>query len=67
MENSQHTTAGSSLLKNKTLLICLGLLGAVGTAIYIFNVSISTAIFLGFALACPLMHVWMMKNGGHKH
>jgi len=18
-------------------------------------------------LACPLMHIWMMKDGGHKH
>jgi len=27
----------------------------------------STIVFLGFVLACPLIHIWMMRGGGHKH
>jgi membrane protein implicated in regulation of membrane protease activity len=67
MNHSQHTKSQTSFLGSKTLLICLGLIAlAVGSVVF-FNVSISTVFFLGFALACPLMHIWMMKDGGHKH
>lgn len=67
MNHSQHTKSQISLLGNKTLLICLGLIAFAVGAVVFFNVSISTVAFLGFALACPLMHIWMMKDGGHKH
>lgn len=67
MNHSQHTKSQTSFLGSKTLLICLGLIAlAVGT-VFFFKVSITTVVFLGFALACPLMHIWMMKDGGHKH
>jgi uncharacterized membrane protein YbaN (DUF454 family) len=67
MNHSQHTKSQTSLLSGKTLLICLGLIALAVGSVAFFNVSISTVVFLGFALACPLMHIWMMKNGGHKH
>jgi hypothetical protein len=48
---------------NKLLLICLGLLGIAGVAIFIFRVPLSSVLFFGLVLACPLMHVFM--HGGH--
>ena len=67
MNHSQHTKPQESFLGSKTLLICSGLLALVVSAVALFKVSVSTVVFLGFALACPLMHIWMMKDGGHKH
>lgn len=67
MNHSQHTKSQTSFLGNKTLLICLSLIALAVGAVFFFNVGISTVVFLGFALACPLMHIWMMKDGGHKH
>ncbi len=67
MNHSQRTNPQITLLGSKTLFICLGLIALTVWAVVFFNVSISTVAFLGFALACPLMHIWMMKDGGHKH
>jgi len=67
MNHSQHTKSQESFLGNKMLFICFGLLALAVVAVVFFNVSVSTIFFLGFVLACPLMHIWMMKGGGHKH
>lgn len=70
MNHSYHTNRvedQTTFGKYKTLFICVGLLALAVIAVVVFNVSISTVFFLGFALACPLMHIWMMKDGGHKH
>ncbi len=50
------------------LLCCLIPIGALG-AIFLFNVPISSALFVGLLLLCPLLHVFMMKGmmGGHGH
>lgn len=67
MNHSQHTKPQESFFRSKTLFICLGLLVLAVSAVVFFKMSISTVVFLGFVLACPLMHIWMMKDGGHKH
>lgn len=51
----------------KWLAVCLGLVVLAVIAINVFRVPANT-IFLGaILLACPAMHLWMMKDGGHKH
>jgi hypothetical protein len=67
MNHSQHAHPRTSFGKGKVLLICVSLFVLALSAIVFFKVSVSTVVFLGFALACPLMHIWMMKDGGHKH
>lgn len=66
MHHIQHGTPKQTLFQNKTLVMCLGLIALAIVSVVVFNVSVSTVVFLGFALACPLMHLWMMKDG-HKH
>ncbi len=36
-------------------------------AVFIFKVPMGTLLFAGALLACPLLHIWMMKGGDHKH
>lgn len=54
-------------MNRKTLSICLVLLTVVFIAISIFRVPVGTLFFAGALLACPLLHLWMMKGGDHKH
>lgn len=56
-----------SFISAKTLSICLILLLIAFVAISVFRVPAGTLFFAGALLACPLLHVWMMKDGGHKH
>ena len=49
------------------LVICLVLIGVAGLA-YLFIPQVQGLGWFGLIiLACPLMHIWMMKNGNHKH
>lgn len=51
----------------KWLGICLGVVALILIAVNVFNVSMSNIFFAGAILACPLMHIFMMRDGGHKH
>ena len=51
----------------KWLGICLGLIALAVVAVTIFQIPVGTVFFGAVLLACPLMHIWMMKDGGHKH
>ncbi len=57
--------------KPTLLLICIALLGIAGIAITVFRVPFSTVLFYGAILACPLMHIFMMRGmthgESHKH
>jgi len=61
-----HTQQSTFSYRNVGL-ICVGVLAVVVIAVTVFKVSINTLIFSGALLLCPLMHLWMMKDGGHKH
>ena len=65
-EATQHEQ-GSGILSIKTLSICLGLVALAVIAVSVFKVSVGTLFFAGILLLCPLMHFFMMKDGGHKH
>lgn len=56
-----------NLTKGKLLMICLALFPIVLIAVMVFKVSVGNLLFFGVLAACPLMHIFMMKNhGGHK-
>ncbi len=58
----------SSLLSAKTLWICVAVAGIALAAVTFFKVPVGTIFFAGALLACPLLHIWMMRDGGgHKH
>lgn len=56
-----------SLINPKTIVICLSLLALVIIAITIFKVSIGNLFFVMALLACPLLHILMMRHGDHRH
>lgn len=49
----------SNLLK-----ICLLGIAIAIVAMYVFKIPVSSMLFIGFLLVCPLMHVFMM-HGDH--
>lgn len=55
------------LIGTQTLAICIALIALAVTAVTVFKVSVGSLFFIGALLACPLMHVLMMKGGNHKH
>lgn len=68
MDHTTHQQKSKGFpLSGGTLLLCLGLLALAIVAVALFKVSFGTLALFGLVLACPLMHVWMMKDGGHKH
>ena len=49
------------------LILCLVLIAGAGLA-YLFIPQVRGLGWFGLIiLACPLMHIWMMKEGNHKH
>lgn len=57
----------TSLFSVKTFGMCLVAVVIVFFAVTIFKIPISTVGYAAILLACPLLHVWMMKDGVHKH
>lgn len=68
-DHEEHTQKSGTLfgLSTKIIVICLVLAGAAITAVTVFRVSVNSLIFIGLLLACPLMHIFMMRDGNHKH
>ena len=50
-----------SIFSSKTVWVCIVLI-----AVTIFKVPFGTLLFSGALLACPLLHILMMRDGGHK-
>lgn len=64
---SHHIHTQTSSQKPNYLLYCLLAIGAALTAIFIFKVPFTNILFFSLFLACPLMHLFMMKDMNHKH
>lgn len=67
MQHEKSHTQNNSLVSNKTVGVCGTLVAITLIAVTVFKVPIGTLAFAGALLACPLLHVWMMKDGSHKH
>ena len=57
----------NSVVSSKTLGICLVFIAVSLIALFVFKIPVNTLLLGGVLLACPLLHFWMMKDGGHKH
>ena len=56
------------LTKGKMLLGCFVVLTAAVIAVTVFKIPFGSLLYFGIFLACPLMHLFMMKgHGGHDH
>ena len=62
-----HSTNGDTKSKTNWLLICIGVVAAIFIAVKVFGVPLTNVVYFGAIIACPLMHIVMMRNGGHKH
>jgi uncharacterized membrane protein YjjB (DUF3815 family) len=49
------------------MLACCLIPVAALAAIILFNIPISTVVYMVIVLACPLSHILMMKYMGHDH
>lgn len=67
MEKVETYTEKRSLFSAKTLGICLAGIAIAIIAISVFKIPVSTIGTAAILLACPLMHVFMMRDGKHKH
>lgn len=74
MNMQEHMHEQSSTVqkgKSTLFLVCVLLLGIAGIAITVFRIPFSTVLFYGAILACPLMHIFMMRGmthgESHKH
>ena len=67
--NHHHTPKlqGNLPIFLKILGICLVVVFVSIIALFIFKVPGKTLLFGGILLTCPLLHLWMTKDGGHKH
>lgn len=64
----EQTTSGEKkTISTKILLICIALLAIIIVAITVLRVSPGSLLYIGLFLACPLLHVFMMQGGKHKH
>lgn len=60
-------TTGIFGISNIVLALCIALPVIAILALTVFKVSPGSLLYIGLFLACPLLHVLMMKGGGHKH
>lgn len=68
MNMQEHMHEQSSTAQEKTpmlVFIGVGLLSIAVIAVTVFRVSFSSVVFYGAILACPLMHILMMRGMTH--
>jgi hypothetical protein len=62
-----HETGAKNNHATQWIIGCLAVGIALILAIRVFNISVNSIAYFVVLLACPLMHLWMTKSGGHKH
>jgi len=67
MNGKNAITAKGTNMTLKILGICIAIVTVTLAAIWIFKVTPANLVFAGTLLLCPLLHVFMMKGGDHKH
>lgn len=68
-DHNNHNVTKVTPVNNslKWIGICIAVGAALLIAITVFKVPVSTVATSAIFLACPLLHIFMMKNGNHKH
>lgn len=68
-DHHNHSGTKEALVNNplKWVGICLAIGAVLFIAIMVFKVPVNTVATTAIFLACPLLHIFMMKNGNHKH
>lgn len=68
-DHNNHNVTKVAPVNNslKWIGICLAVGASLLIAITVFKVPVSTVATSAIFLACPLLHIFMMKNGNHKH
>lgn len=51
----------------KTLLICILITGFAVLGLLVLKLSFQSLLLYGLVAACPIMHLFMMGGGKHKH
>ena len=51
----------------KILGICIAVATVAFAVIWIFKVTPANLVFAGTLLLCPILHIFMMRGGDHKH
>lgn len=54
-------------MSKAVLLLCIIIPATAIIAVTVFKVSWGSLFYIGAFLACPLIHIVMMKGGGHNH
>lgn len=67
MNNINTQIQKTSLISAKTFGICLAGVVIAIIAVTLFKVPVSVIGTAAILLACPLLHVLMMRSGNHKH
>ena len=65
--NTQTDTQVKSNSTQKVLGICLIIAAFAFIAITFFKISPLNMLFAVSLLLFPLLHIWMMRSGNHKH
>lgn len=65
--NHDPKLQGKLPISLKTLGVCLVVVFVSIIALFVFRVPGKTLFLGGILLACPLLHLWMTRDGGHKH
>ena len=67
MNGKDTVTAKNTNSTLKILGICIAIVAIAFAAVWIFKVTPANLIFVGALLLCPLLHIFMMRGGDHKH
>ena len=65
--STQQKQTGVLGISSKVLALCIAIPAIAIIALTVFKVSAGSLLYIGLFLACPLLHVFMMRGGGHKH
>lgn len=64
-DNSLKNTSATSILSLRSLGICISILVLAFIVITVFKITPGTLLLTGMFIACPLVHILMMRNHDH--
>lgn len=64
-DNVSKINSRTSILSLNHIVICIAVLVLAFIVITVFKITPGTLLLTGMFIACPLLHIFMMRN--HKH